>query len=235
MASYDGTEGDDTYINTDLVRHFVATHGGNDTIVTGDLSDNISAGEGKNRVESNDGNDTILSGHGDDWIAAGDGDDVIRDSGTNFLGMQHIFGGAGDDKITLTGGGKSYLYGGTGDDTYVLIRSGDINELQYGVPDGDIQEYNYDGIDNGHDTIMLSSGWAGFVMADNVEDLIALNANAYKHRVTVFNQIDNTVLGVEVTGNAGHNSITGTIVRDILRGADGNDTLDALFGDGDQI
>lgn len=233
--AYEGTEEDDTYYDTSFVRHVVVTNGGNDTIVTGDYHDIAYGGEGNNRIETNGGMDTIWSGHGDDWIDSGDGDDWIWDKGTNFLGLQHIFAGDGDDTIRLTGGGKSYLYGGAGNDTYQLVRTGDIYEIQHGVPDAVIIENDFFGISDGHDTIELSSGWAGFVMAKNVEDLIVDNYNAYIHRMGLFNKPDDTVLGVEVTGNDSNNKMTGSIVRDILRGGKGNDTLDAYHGDGDRL
>ncbi len=231
MPGYMGTEDDDVYEGDAVLADYVGVFGGDDTVNTYGGNDNIVAGDGDNRVDAGDGNDTIMAGDGEDWLDGGEGNDFIIDDGGSFVFWQWIFGGGGDDTIVIRNGGTTYLDGGSGNDTYELHRAGDITEAWLGVPDARIHEDDNDG----HDTIILWTGWSGYVMAENVEDLIANNNNAQDDRLTWDNKLDDTVLGVEVTGNASHNYIKGSIVRDILRGGEGNDTIDAYMGEGDRI
>ncbi len=231
MPGYMGTEDDDVYEGDAVLADYVGVYGGDDTVNTYGGHDNIVAGDGDNHVDAGDGNDTITAGDGEDWLDGGEGNDFIIDDGGSFVFWQWIFGGGGDDTIVIRNGGTTYLDGGSGNDTYELHRAGDITEAWLGVPDARIHEDDNDG----HDTIILWTGWSGYVMAENVEDLIANNNNAQDDRLTWDNKLDDTVLGVEVTGNASHNYIKGSIVRDILRGGEGNDTIDAYMGEGDRI
>jgi serralysin len=73
-----------------------------------DSADVIDAGDGSNYVNGNFGNDTIIAG-----------------SGTN-----RLYGGAGDDYITITGVGTGHLNGNLGDD--LLVVSGGNNEIHGG-------------------------------------------------------------------------------------------------------
>ena len=233
MPAFAGTEDDDLYEGDALLADYVGVFGGDDTVRTYGGNDNVVAGDGDNHIDVGTGHDTILSGNGNDWLVGGDGNDFIVDDGAGFFLDQKIFGGSGDDQIVLRNGGLTYLYGGPGNDTFQFVRAGDITEAWLGVPNVDIIEDS--GASGGQDKIILSTGWSGFVMAENVEDLVADNANALVDHITWDNRIDNTVLGVEVTGNASNNNMLGSIVRDILRGQGGNDTLNADFGDGDKL
>lgn len=232
MAAFAGTEGDDFYLGTEEA-DYIGLFDGDDQAYTYCGSDNIVARDGNNTIDSGSGNDTIVTGSGGDIIRAGDGNDFIVDDGSTLFMTQYFYGGSGDDQFVMRHGGETILYGGSGNDTFQLVRAGDLTEAWLGVPDVDIRES--EGAEGGHDTIILATGWSGFVMAANVEDLIADNSNAEEDRITWDNRLDNTVLGVEVTGNASHNYMLGSIVRDILKGETGNDTLDAYFGDGDRL
>ncbi len=231
MPGYMGTSGDDVYEGDAVLADYVGVFEGDDTVRTYGGHDNIVAGGGDNWVDAGDGNDTIVAGDGEDWLDGGDGNDFIVDDGGSFLFWQWIFGGAGDDQIVIRNGGLSYVDGGSGNDTFQLVRAGDITEAWLGVPDARIHESE----NGGHDTIILATGWSGYVMPDYVEELIADNSNAQDDRLTWDNHLDDTVLGVEVTGNFSHNYIKGSIVRDILRGGEGNDTIDAYMGEGDRL
>ncbi len=231
MPGYNGTEDDDVYEGDKELADYVGVWGGDDTVNTYGGHDNVVAGGGDNRIDVGDGHDTIVAGDGEDWLVGGDGNDFIVDDGGSFLFWQWIFGGSGDDQIVIRNGGMTYLDGGSGNDTFELIRTGDLDEAWLGVPDAHIHENEH----GGHDTIILSSDWSGYVMPDYVEDLIADNSNAEDDRLTWDNKLDDTVLGVEVTGNFSNNYIKGSIVRDILRGGEGNDTIDAYMGEGDRL
>ena len=151
-----------------------------------------------------DGNDTLLSGVGNTLIYAGSGDDFIIDDGGAFYADQKFDLGDGNDEVVLRGSGETDIYGKSGNDTYVLLRYYDVRAIKMAPADAIIDEEA--GVACGIDTIKLSTGWSGFVMAANFENLIADNTNAQDDRITWDNKIDDTVLGVEVTGNADRKS-----------------------------
>lgn len=93
-------------------RNVILTHGGNDTIFSGDGWDRIFAGPGNDSVDGGADRDSILGDAGNDTLKGGAGDDYIE-------------GGAGND--TLDGGGDlDFLKGGPGDD-YLDPRQGADN------------------------------------------------------------------------------------------------------------
>ncbi len=233
MPAYMGTDGDDIYIGSDTEADYVFLGDGDDTAFTYGGHDNVVSTGGNNHIDLGSGNDTLLSGSGSDTIGGGSGDDNIQDTGGDIFSDQYIYLAEGNDKIILAGRGETHIYGGSGNDTYVLLRYNGVEAITKGAADAVIHEDA--GADGGIDTIELSTGWSGFVMADNVENLIANNHNAEEDRITWDNKLDNTVLGVDVTGNSSNNNIVGSFVRDILKGMGGNDTLDASFGEGDKL
>ncbi len=231
MPAYTGTDGDDTYFGHETEADYVWVGDGNDSIYTKGGNDNVVSTGGVSFFHLGDWNDTLLSGAGNTLVFGGSGDDYIVDDGGAIYADQRIYLGAGNDEVVLRGRSETDVYGGTGDDTYVLVRYNDVRAITMGTADAII--YEDAGAAGGIDTIELSTGWSGFVMAANVENLIANNTKAANDRITWDNKIDDTVLGVEVTGNAAHNAMLGSIVRDVLRGMAGNDTLDAYYGEGD--
>ena len=233
MPAYTGTDGDDTYYGDATKADYVWVGSGNDSVYTYGGHDNVVSTGGVSIFYLGEGNDTLLSGVGNTFINAGSGDDFIIDDGGAFYADQKIFLGEGNDQVVLRGSGETDIYGGAGNDTYVLLRYNDVRAVTMGTADAIIHEDA--GAAGGIDTIELSTGWSGFVMAANVENLIANNSNAQDDRITWDNKIDDTVLGVEVTGNASGNNMLGSIVRDVLRGMGGNDTLDAYYGKGDVL
>jgi Ca2+-binding RTX toxin-like protein len=233
MPAYAGTDGDDTYFGDAIKADYVWVGSGNDSVYTYGGNDNVVSTGGVSFFYLGEGNDTLLSGVGNTLIYAGSGDDFIVDDGGAFYADQKFYLGSGNDQIVLRGSGETDIYGGAGNDTYVLLRYNDVRAITMGTADAIIHEDA--GAAGGIDTIKLSTGWAGFVMAANVENLIADNTIAQDDRITWDNEIDDTVLGVEVTGNAAHNNILGSIVRDVLKGMAGSDTLDAYYGKGDKL
>lgn len=233
MPAYTGTDGDDTYYGDATKADYVWVGSGNDSVYTYGGNDNVVSTGGVSHFFLGEGNDTLLSGVGNTFINAGSGDDFIVDDGGAFYADQKFYLGEGNDQVVLRGSGETDIYGGAGNDTYVLLRYNDVRAITMGTADAII--YEDAGAAGGIDTIELSTGWSGFVMAANVENLIANNNNAQDDRITWDNKIDDTVLGVEVTGNASNNNMIGSIVRDVLRGMDGDDTLDAYYGKGDVL
>ena len=66
----------------------------------------------------------------------------------------------------LRGSGETDIYGGSGNDTYVLLRYNDVRTITMGTADVIIHEDAR--VAGDIDTIKLSTGWSGFVMATNV-------------------------------------------------------------------
>ncbi len=127
-----------------------------------------------------------------------------RDAIPALVASHHLqFGGAGDDSLVGTSGddlfilgaGSDTAIGGDGDDTYIVRGAAAITELAGG---------GYDKVIVVHST----------VMADNVEDLIAVVDSS---AVGVF--------GIEITGNSSANTISATMWRDQIWGLGGNDAI----------
>ncbi len=233
MPVFEGTDGDDSYDGDYLLADYVWAGSGNDSIYTYGGNDNVVSTGGVSMFFLGDGHDTLLSGGGNTFVNAGSGDDFIVDDGGYLWVTQKFYLGDGNDEVVLRGNGKTEIYGGAGNDTYVLLRYNDVRAVTMGTANAVILEDA--GSSGGTDTIELSTGWSGFVMAANVENLVANNTNAEDDRITWDNHIDDTVLGVDVTGNGSSNNMFGSIVRDVLNGMTGNDTLDAYFGEGDKL
>lgn len=87
------------------------------TIRSGDGDDNIAIDSGVTVnfvIEGGEGDNEISAlGSGDDRIFGGEGNDTI----TVGEGNNYVYGGAGDDTISVLGDGRNVLYGGAGNDT----------------------------------------------------------------------------------------------------------------------
>ncbi|MHA7873807.1 Hint domain-containing protein [Roseivivax sp.] len=106
---------------------------GNDTISTGSGEDSIEGGSGDDSIDGGDRGDTIFGGAGNDRIEAGeeyaqgdsdlilggDGNDTITSAETDAGSQDTIYGEAGADSISVTGGDRNFLDGGADNDTIV--------------------------------------------------------------------------------------------------------------------
>lgn len=93
-----------TYSNT------ILTFGGNDVVNLHNV--------GKNIVNTGNGDDEIWFLSGNNSINAGSGDDIVYKSDEMLEHSQSsiVFGGSGDDYITVRGGKSLQIYGGSGND-----------------------------------------------------------------------------------------------------------------------
>jgi Ca2+-binding RTX toxin-like protein len=117
-----GTEGDDIICGSEG-NDQIAGLGGNDIIYGFGGDDQISGGPGNDRMFGGLGTDSITGGLGTDFISAGPGNDrIVANEGDISYGTDgdQIGGGSGDDFIR---GGENvdYLRGGPGDD---VIKAG---------------------------------------------------------------------------------------------------------------
>ena len=118
MATFNGTDGDDSIRRTSLSAGVGTDPAGVTGTLTGESNlidgkggnDLIEAGDGYygDTVYGGTGNDTISGGAGYDFLYGDDGDDVIEASDHGDFTGDDLFGGAGSD--TLTGGlGPNWL------------------------------------------------------------------------------------------------------------------------------
>ncbi len=221
-----GEDGDD-YLDGGLGTDWLYGGAGNDTLVFGN-GDNIDGGPGIDIIRFTTtettpvvfalGNPSIgqifkggtlfgverihfVTGSGNDHITGGPLDDTV----TGGAGNDTLVGGAGNDHLFGEAGADS-LIGGDGDDTIV----GDADDLWL---DGGA----------GIDHLVLDKSQTSGSITVNFSDPAALLVIAGTS-VTGFEQVD-------FVSGSGNDSITGTVMADLLRGGAANDTL--VGGDGD--
>ncbi len=111
---YDGGSGNDTITTAPnfAVPIRAVAGSGNDSFQFQNTTANVT-------VVGGSGNDTIVAGAGKDMLLAGSGSDVLQ-AGTSPNAHDSIYGGPGNDTITLDNGQES-VYGGSGDDTITAL------------------------------------------------------------------------------------------------------------------
>ena len=223
--------------------------GGNDSLSGGGGQDRLSGGAGNDWLLGGDGNDTLNGGVGNDYLYGQGGADTL-DGGT---GVDRLYGGDGND--TLNGGaGVDRLYGGAGNDT---LNGGSGNDQLYGNSGADtylfgrgsgsdtIYDYDWRGVRDQADTILLGSGigTGDVTLRRNHNDLILtldgtqdqLRVQSYfdyhgaspRHVVEQIKFADGTVWDVAtVKGKV----TVATSGNDYLYGYAGSDTLDGEGG-----
>ena len=259
IAEIDGGAGNDNITGTaeaDLIRGGA----GNDTLNggagddifrvdgTSNNHDTVTGGEGTDTVLGGDDDDTLRfntftgdktvevidGGLGSNIVAGTSASNVLDFSGTSFINIAEIDGGAGNDNITGTaagdmirgGAGNDTLNGGTGDDIFLV-----------------------DGTSNNHDTVTGGEG-TDTVLGGDGDDTLRFNTFTAEKTVEVIDGGlgSNIVAGTsasnvldfsgtsfiniaEIDGGAGNDNITGSSAADVIRGGAGNDTLDGGGGD----
>jgi VCBS repeat-containing protein len=199
----------------------------------------LDGGQGADNLAGGAGNDTYIVDNSADVVveAAGNGVDTVLASASYQLSanVEHLVlsgsasingaGNAGDNTITgnsgnnlLDGGqGADSLFGGAGSDTLVggegddRLDGGLDADLLQGGAGNDVYLVDHIGdtvvetAGNGVDTVYAS---ASHVLGANVENLILTGSS-----------------GLQGSGNASDNSITGSLGNDVLSGMAGNDIL----------
>lgn len=123
---------------------------GNDTLRGGSENDILYGGKGNDRLEGGSGNDKLYGGEGadtliddggNDYLNGGDGDDtldggngnstLIGGNGNDTLKVWRgkLYGGAGNDILTLGLAGSGVASGGDGDDTITITSSSSGSSL----------------------------------------------------------------------------------------------------------
>ena len=211
MARKDGTSGSDTFTGTTEVDYLYG-YGGNDTLSGGDNNDVLVGGDNDDTLFGEAGDDTLYGGTGNDVLDGGEGHDTLFGEG----GRDVLTGGAGNDylQVYANAGDEVSIDGGTGDDAahiygglYTKLLGGDgVDTIHFGT----VSLASF-GAANGFEKL----GRAGLVngtAANNTLDFSALT-------------LATGMGGMEVDGQEGDDTITGTSAVDNLRGGIGNDVL----------
>ncbi|MBD3676953.1 MAG: hypothetical protein HUJ27_00955 [Rhodobacteraceae bacterium] len=170
-------------------------HDGDDTLIGGDGADTLIGGHGDDRLEGGAGDDVLHGGTGNDVFLGGAGNDifyidshgdVVLDGGPgidrailtdpgglqvevgDWLGVERIVGGSGDDTIDATGntaglvlsggsGGADRLVGGDGNDT-IYAGIGDDSLIGAGGDDALIGGDGNDRLEGGVGADFLAGG-----------------------------------------------------------------------------
>jgi Ca2+-binding RTX toxin-like protein len=189
--------GNDSYLGLDG-NDSIQGNVGNDTLSGGNDADSILGGEGADELTGGRGNDFIDGGNGSD-VAAYNGNSSSEAVSVNLLdgrandgrggtdtllGIEYVWGGAGNDTIIGGNGAESFwgasgndsLVGGDGADTLYdgsgndIIAGGDGNDVIYG-------EAGIDSIDggNGNDVIFGGAGSDTIDAGAGTYDMIGYN------------------------------------------------------------
>lgn len=197
----------------------------NDTL-TGDANDNI--------IYGGAGDDVVTGGAGTDTLYGDAGNDSISD---DLVGAARLYGGTGDDQITITSydniaGMQDIIDGGSGTDT--LIWSGAGSRLDFNMWNGTFSNSTFSGIEN----ITISGTNSSYIYLDNYDNVIIGGANIdyVDYRYALAGISVNLSTGV-VTGGSGNDTLTnidyiygGSAFDDVLTGNDSNNWIRGYYG-----
>lgn len=126
---------------------------GDDTLYGDAGHDNLNGSKGDDTVYGGSGNDSVNGSSGSDYVYGGDGndtingyigDDTVSDNPQQLDGVDHLFGGSGDDILIL--GSNDVGEGGDGIDTFVLdqhIEAGEFTTITDYNTDDDALIFEY--------------------------------------------------------------------------------------------
>uniref|UniRef100_UPI003751E680 DUF4214 domain-containing protein n=1 Tax=Undibacterium sp. TaxID=1914977 RepID=UPI003751E680 len=186
---------------------------------------------GADSLRGDDGNDTLNGLNGNDSLDGGNGIDSLYGGGNNDYLIARIqdgvYGGTGDDLISvqsdlpavLDGGfGNDTLYGKDGNDVFDLANANWGDDVFYGGKGNDSFYFDTPGdraveyANEGQDTILVPFDFS-IAQLPNIENLISWSGQ-----------------GVSLIGNFGDNNIIGASGNDTLAGNGGYDFLDGRGG-----
>lgn len=222
MATYYGTNGNNTFTQNKLSEVSVYSYGGNDTI---NLNRTDSLG-GFNYVEAGSGNDRVLNYfEGGNDIFLGTGNDLYIASirAGSATAYDVVSGGDGNDRFEVNSEASVYK-GDSGNDIFLSVGYNNsfnggtgVDTISYELQDSYASQRGK-GVD-----IALDAGTAT-IDGDQVEDLVNIE------NATGTNSAD------DITGSSGRNVLKGLGGADDLYGLGGNDGLyggagnDLLYG-----
>jgi Ca2+-binding RTX toxin-like protein len=209
---------------------------GNDFLIGGGADDVISGGGGADFIDGNTGNDSLLGGSGNDTLLGNLGNDTLDGQGGN----DSLNGGDGDDTFLLgnKSGGHDTADGGDGRDDLLVVGTGNADVI---------------GVDAVSGLLRLTKGTATLTASANVEtatvnalggdDVITVSSlNGVLPSLLTINGGDGddslSAAGAEIgrvrlvmNGDAGNDTVIGSLGNDSLFGGDGMDQMNGLAGD----
>lgn len=206
MQSWQGTQGDDTYVGTAAPDQIVG-YAGNDVLSGGMGDDQVNGGDGDDILHGNAGNDMLVDGNGLDVVYGDDGNDVFY--------------------VEVDGYADRFI-GGAGDDAYYFRHNFSSMPAIPSAPTFQVEE----SADGGVDTIY--SIFYDITLAANVENLVAehsrfayLQNGQYIPRNLIGNDLANTISIAAPTGTYSHRGLSylldGKGGDDVLKGSDANE------------
>jgi VCBS repeat-containing protein len=221
--------------------------GGNDTLYGGAGDDFLSGDDdtgseapgqlaGNDLLDGGEGNDGLIGGAGDDILVGGVGDDALHGG----AGNDQLYGGDGNDLLEAQGGNDT-LDGGSGNDLYYF--SSTDGEVRISDAQGIDALYLRPGLRLEDLHFSLGSLKMDFGVAGNVLHLDGFDpadaANTSPIERVVFEGTGQAfemaqllqLVGFDIAGTDGDDTLTGTSMDDRLDGQGGNDVIDALEGD----
>jgi Ca2+-binding RTX toxin-like protein len=254
MALITGTDDDDDIDNLYTINGGPPTDG-NDQINGLARNDQISGLGGNDDIDGGSGIDALVGGAGDDHLIGGTGDDnLFGGAGNDILegggGLDVLTGGDNNDQLD-GGAGFDSLAGGAGDDTLIIklatdLRSGESYAGGTGTDTLSIWDQVNISFAEVLDIERLTSAGSIWAQAAQISGKQFLNTGeltftspgvvdlAGKQVATRFfvldldgNTLDLTgdVLGFDVVGSFGVDTVLGGTGDDVLRGGAGNDLL----------
>ncbi len=232
-----GTSGPDTLVGTagrDVIvgldgADTIRGMGGDDIVCGGTGNDSLLGGDGNDALDGGPGTDQLLGDAGSDLVSyaertepvVADIDGVSDDGGASdgpanardriHLSVEHLAGGAGNDRL-FGNGGANTLLGGGGDDQ---LRGGGGNDVLRGGTGADVM-YGEDGID----TVTYSERTTGVgVRLDSVSNDGGSSDGAATARDNVSRTVENII------GGTGNDYLVGYVGANRIAGGRGNDTL----------
>ncbi len=217
----------------------------NDTILGGTGNDTLIGSGGDDQIDGQAGNDTLIGGGGQDTLLGGEGNDTLNggfgnDSVEGGQGNNTLGGGAGSDILILepfadgantsldTGGADVVEIRGTdGADTFTISEAGGLLRVTTAAASitvsSSVHTVRIVGMD-GDDTVTMN----------NINDTRPLalivdlgdGADTFDGQSSVSNR-----LPIQVLGEGGNDTITGTLNGDILDGGDGDDVISGDRGE----
>lgn len=210
---------------------------GNDTLIGGGGNDQLDGGEGGDTMSGGSGNDTYsVENTGDAVIEnANDGTDMVRTNLATYTLTANV------EVLVMTGSGNNTGIGNDGNNT--IVGNAGNNTLMGGLGNDNLQGGDgNDWLDGGAGGDKLYGGAGDDTYVYGVGDTIIENENAGIDTVlssvtsmTLGYTLENITLidgGVNATGNALDNIITGNSANNRLAGGLGADTFRFLTGSG---
>ena len=219
MATFNGTEGNDTLIGGAAADE-INGNGGNDFLQGGDGADTVLGGAGNDTMSGNAGNDWVRGGTGNDQVSGGSGQDsfAFADFGAANADTVVDFSGSWDnislDILAFTALGSTGRFS-AGDARFFLGSAAhDADDrIIYDQATGQLW-YDADGTGSGSAQLIATlSGRPSMSATD----------------VFVFQSATPPPTGT-INGTAGNDTLVGTSGPDTINGLGGNDSIDGGLG-----